>query len=82
MVGPPPVADETHNESIQALSQIFAEASKMLAVPYIDLFFPLVTDPIYCQDVLNNDGSHPQKRGYEKMAQIIHSSPNWWFHKV
>jgi len=81
-VGPPPVADETHNERIQGLSQILAEASKMLEVPYIDLFLPLVADPIYRQDVLRNDGSHPQKRGYEKMAQMIQSSPNWWFHQL
>lgn len=79
IVGPPPVADESHNERIKLLSQDFYQQAQALEISYIDLFFPLVSDPIYRQEVLGNDGSHPKKNGYAKMAQIISFSPDWWF---
>ncbi|PSO48097.1 MAG: hypothetical protein BRC33_10565 [Cyanobacteria bacterium SW_9_44_58] len=78
MVGPPPVADDSHNERIKLLSQEFYQQTQALEIPYIDLFFSLVSDPIYRQEVLYNDGSHPKKMA-ARMAQVISSSPHWWF---
>jgi lysophospholipase L1-like esterase len=79
MVGPPPVADEEHNQRIKLLSQAFAEESQRFDIPYIELFFPLISNPIYRQEVFNNDGSHPKQAGYAEIAKIVSSSPHWWF---
>jgi len=37
MVGPPPVADDSHNERIKLLSQEFYQQTQALEIPYIDL---------------------------------------------
>lgn len=79
MVGPPPVGADDQNARIQTTSFAFSREAKALAVPYIDIFSPLVSDDAYKQEVSNNDGSHPRSYGYSKMAQIIASSPSWWF---
>ncbi len=80
MLGPPPVAEDRQNERIMALSEAFAKEAGVSGVPYIDLFTPLVSDTAYRREVTDNDGSHPRSAGYAKMAQIVLSSPNWWFH--
>ncbi|MDG4867028.1 GDSL-type esterase/lipase family protein [Guyparkeria sp. 1SP6A2] len=80
MIGPPPVGDESQNERIMALSQLYAAEAKFLGVQYIDLFFPLASDVAYKREVSGNDGSHPRSSGYAKMANIISSSSSWWFY--
>jgi acyl-CoA thioesterase I len=80
VVGPPPVDGNDQNEKIKVLSEAFAQETEALDVPYIDLFSSLVSDAAYKQEVSSNDGSHPKSSGYAKMAQIVGSSPRWWFH--
>ena len=80
MLGPPPVGDDEQNERIMALSQFFAHEAKIAGVPFIDLFSPLATDAAYKREVSSNDGSHPRSSGYTKMANIVSSSPCWWFY--
>ena len=80
MLGPPPVGEDEQNERIMSLSQAYAQEAKALGVPYIDLFSPLASDAAYQREVSNNDGSHPRSGGYAKMADIVSSSPRWWFH--
>jgi len=80
MLGPPPVGEDEQNERIMALSRSFAQEAGILGVPYIDLYSPLAADAAYKREVSSNDGSHPGSSGYAKMANIISSSPNWWFH--
>ena len=82
MVGPPPVIDDEQNERIESLSLEFAREAKALGVPYIDLFSALCSDDAYKREVAGNDGAHPRSEGYSKMACIIGSSPNWWFHTL
>ena len=82
MVGPPPVLDNEQNERIEDLSVAFARETQTLGVPYIDLFSALCSDDAYKREVAGNDGSHPRSEGYSKMARIIGSSPNWWFHTI
>ena len=82
MVGPPPVFDDEQNERIESLSLAFARETKALGVPYIDLFSSLCADETYKGEVERNDGAHPRSEGYSKMARIISSSPNWWFHTL
>ena len=79
MVGPPPMPEDAQNERIGALSRAFAAEAALLAVPYIELCASLVSDAAYKREVANNDGAHPRSAGYAKIAQIIASSPNWWF---
>jgi lysophospholipase L1-like esterase len=80
MLGPPPVGEEEKNERIMSLSQAFAHEAKILGVPYIDLFSPLASDAEYKREVSSNDGSHPRSSGYTKMANVVASSPSWWFY--
>lgn len=82
MVGPPPVLDDEQNERIEDLSVAFARETQTLGVPYIDLFSALCSDDAYKREVERNDGAHPRNEGYSKMARIIGSSPNWWFHTL
>ena len=79
MIGPPPVGGDDQNARIQTLSLAFSREANALAVPYIDIFSALAADDGYKQDVSNTDGSHPRSHGYAKMAQIVASSPRWWF---
>ena len=80
MLGPPPVAEEDQNERISSLSQAYAQEARALGVPFIELFSPLVSDAEYRRDVLSSDGAHPRRGGYIKIAQIVLSSPSWWFY--
>ena len=80
MLGPPPVGDDEQNERIMAISQSFAHEAKIAGVPFIDLFSPLASDAAYKREVSSNDGSHPRSSGYTKMANIVSSSPCWWFY--
>ena len=82
MVGPPPVLDDEQNERIESLSVAFARETQTLGVPYTDLFAALCADDVYRREVAENDGAHPRSEGYSKMARILGSSPNWWFHTV
>ena len=82
MVGPPPVLDDEQNERIESLSVAFARETQVLGVPYIDLFAALCADDAYKREVAENDGAHPRSEGYSKMARVIGSSPNWWFHTL
>jgi len=81
MVGPPPIGEHEQNTRIQALSTAYSRESEILGVPYIDLFSRLSTDEAYQREVSSNDGAHPKSIGYLKIAKIIASSTNWWFHK-
>ena len=80
MVGPPPMLEEAENQRIGALSRAFAEEAAALGVPFIELFSALVADAAYKQEVAGNDGAHPRSGGYTKIANIVASSPHWWFH--
>lgn len=80
MVGPPPVSDAEHNARIAAMSAGYADVAAKEDVPYIALFNALVADSAYRQSLSRGDGAHPDGRGYRKMADIVVSSPRWWFH--
>ena len=79
VVGPPPVDDEEQNARIGALSEAFREEAAMLTVPFVDLFPVLVDDEVYRKEIACTDGAHPGSTGYRRIADVIGSSPQWWF---
>ena len=84
VVGPPPVVDIEHNKRIESLSNDYRRLAQDFDIPYIDIYFPLKADPLYKQDIVENDkcypqGYHPTSKGYEKIADIVRNSIDWWF---
>lgn len=79
VVGPPPVSDAAQNERIRCLSEAYAQEAKLLEIPYIALFQPLINDHHHMVEIAGNDGSHPQGTGYGKMAGIVGTSVDRWF---
>lgn len=80
MVGPPPIDDDAQNARIATLAAEFARICADGGVPWVDLYAPLVADPVYRAEVAANDGAHPRRGGYARMAAIVLASPHWWFH--
>ncbi len=79
IVGPPPVDDDSHNQRIESLSGKFSDLARERGIPFIDLFSPLVGETAYRRSVRQGDGAHPDSKGYAHMADVIGSSPGWWF---
>lgn len=81
MVGPPPIDDDEQNERIKVTSEAYEYEAKSLGVPFIKLYSSLIIDDEYKREISENDGAHPKCKGYSKMADIILSSPGWWFNE-
>ncbi len=79
LVGPPPIDDDEQNTRIKAISDAYEQEANLLNVPFIELYSSLIMDNEYKKEIIENDGAHPQSKGYSKIANIIGSSPSWWF---
>lgn len=79
LVGPPPVADDVHNTRIRRLSDAFSDIAASLGVGYVALFGRLLDDTVYMSEIAAYDGAHPRSAGYERIAALIGSAPDWWF---
>lgn len=79
MIGPPPVNDDAQNQRIGAISAAFAGEARALGVPYVEIFSYLIADARYRKELAENDGAHPRSDGYVAIAELIASSPTWWF---
>lgn len=79
VVGPPPVADASHNARTRHLSERFAEVAGILGIPYLAVFDTLQTDAAWTAEIAANDGSHPGARGYTRLAELVLAWPQWWF---
>ncbi|HER35217.1 MAG: hypothetical protein JXJ30_06605 [Halothiobacillaceae bacterium] len=79
VVGPPPVDDDRHNQRIESLSIAFSNLARERDAPFIELFGPLANDASYRRAVRQGDGAHPGSAGYERMAEVVVSSSDWWF---
>ncbi len=79
LVGPPPIDDDEQNTRIKAISEAYEQEANLLNVPFIELYSSLIMDNTYKKEIIENDGAHPQSKGYLKIANIIASSPSWWF---
>ncbi len=77
MVGPLPVGDATTDRLIAALSAEVATLCAGLGVPYLELFNLVATSPVWSREVSQGDGAHPNKGGYEQMAEAFMRWPPW-----
>jgi hypothetical protein len=60
------------------LFQRHEEEAGLLSIPYIELYSLLISDEAYKREISENDGAHPKRKCYSKIANIIGSSPSWW----
>ncbi|WP_218030953.1 GDSL-type esterase/lipase family protein [Dictyobacter aurantiacus] len=81
MVGPPPMPDDEQNQRIASLSEQFALLCQELAIPYLDVFTPLLQVAQWREEALANDGAHPRAAGYSALAHLVQDWPTWqsWF---
>ncbi|WP_338257507.1 GDSL-type esterase/lipase family protein [Dictyobacter halimunensis] len=81
MVGPPPMPDDEQNQRIASLSQHLALLCQELAIPYLDIFTPLLQIEEWREEALANDGAHPRAAGYSALAHLVQDWPAWrsWF---
>ncbi|AFY66813.1 GDSL-type esterase/lipase family protein [Geitlerinema sp. PCC 7407] len=84
MVGPPPVADLSHNHRIVHLSERLAALCAQLQVPFLGVVTPLQQSTAWMQEVATYDGAHPREAGYSTLAQLVNQWPAWqaWFSKT
>ncbi|MDR9498836.1 MAG: GDSL-type esterase/lipase family protein [Hydrogenovibrio sp.] len=79
VVGPPPVNDPAQNQRILTLSNAMQVEADKAGLPFVPLFDALIIDQTYLNEIAGNDGAHPQASGYNKMAELIQQSGQWWF---
>ncbi len=80
MVGPPPLLDPEQNERTGRLSVAFEGVARTLGVPYLPVFDRLLGDSTWMDELARNDGSHPGRGGYERLAGLVMAWEGWWFH--
>jgi acyl-CoA thioesterase I len=71
VVGPPPVADRTHNRRLTALDARLGAAADELAVPYVQVHAALAAEPRWTDEVDRGDGAHPAAGGYAALAELV-----------
>ncbi|HEX2604034.1 MAG TPA: GDSL-type esterase/lipase family protein [Oxalicibacterium sp.] len=79
VIGPPPLPDDAHNIRIEALDHRFALAAATRGIPYLSVFEPLKTDEHWLTEAGDNDGAHPHRLGYDRLAALVHAWDRWWF---
>jgi lysophospholipase L1-like esterase len=79
LIGPPPVADATHNTRIAHLCNAMAMVARDIGVPYLPVFAQLIQAPRWMQEVVRYDGSHPRQAGYAELAALVQAWSAWWF---
>ena len=78
-IGPPPMADAAQNARTRSLSLAFESVARAEGVPYLPVFDRLLDDQVWMDDVAENDGSHPGRKGYERLAALVMQWEHWWF---
>lgn len=78
LAGPPP-GMESENQSIAELAALAEEAASRRAVPYVDLYGPLVRHEQWAADMASGDEALPLQAGYGLMAWLVlHSAWHDW----
>ena len=79
-IGPPPVQDALHNQRIKSLCDALQETAAMIDVSYLSVFDVLWSDQSWMSEVGQSDGCHPNECGYKKLADLVGTWSQWWFH--
>ena len=77
MIGPPPIADTAVNTRVRGLSQAFAALCRDLAVPFLDVFDPLLASDAWRREIAAGDGAHPGRAGYQALVALVDGWPAW-----
>ncbi len=77
VVGPPPVADEDHNDRIAVLSDAFRRVCTKGGIGFIETRRPLLSSTTWNREVSSGDGAHPGAAGYTAFADIVAASEDW-----
>ncbi len=65
------------NRAIQNIDSYYANTCKTLDVPYLSIFDQLMENSIYKKSLQDNDGIHPDAKGYKVAANIIQKWEAW-----
>lgn len=81
-IGPQAVIDGSKssqeiNERLEGLNQIYLETARGFDVPYLDLFRTTLTDEIWQRALRRGDGYHPDRAGYDRLAELIWNWDGW-----
>ena len=81
MISPPPIADDAQNGRTQTLAAHFATLCQELAIPYLDVFTPLLHSSTWRDEIIAGDGAHPNANGYAELANLVKDWSFWrnWF---
>ncbi len=81
-IGPQAVIDGSKssqeiNQRLEGLNQIYLETARGFDVPYLDLFALTLKDDIWQRALRRGDGYHPDKVGYDRLAELIWEWDGW-----
>ena len=65
------------NERLEGLNQIYLETARGFDVPYLDLFQRTLEDETWQRALRRGDGYHPDKAGYDRLAEMIWDWDGW-----
>lgn len=82
VVGLLPVADHAHNERSARYDAAVQDLCAQRGVPFVEVFEPMLSDPVWMREVPLGDGLHPGPAGYQELADLI--GPRWaaWLRTV
>lgn len=73
----PGLAYDFRNRRIADINRAYAALAQDLAIPYLDVFSALSTEPAWSRHVDAGDGVHPVAEGYVAFARIVGAWPAW-----
>ncbi|NIZ01806.1 GDSL-type esterase/lipase family protein [Thalassospira lucentensis] len=65
------------NERLEGLNQIYLETARGFDVPYLDLLDTTLRDETWQRALRRGDGYHPDKVGYDLLANLIWDWDGW-----
>lgn len=71
VIGPVPIADETHNQRTAELNESFGRICGRAGIPYADVFEALYRNATWRNEMAMGDGAHPSDAGYAVLADLI-----------
>jgi len=81
-IGPQAVIDGSKssqeiNERLEGINQIYLETARGFDVPYLDVLETTLKDETWQRALRRGDGYHPDKAGYDRLAELIWDWDGW-----